>query len=89
MTGAPKRRTVQLLQAFETGPRGVYSGCFGAITADACDLAMVIRSIVADDEGASVGVGGGITALSVPHEELDEVVLKADALVRSLVPRTA
>ncbi|WP_254677952.1 anthranilate synthase component I family protein [Agrococcus sp. SGAir0287] len=89
MTGAPKRRTVELLQSLETGPRGVYSGCFGAVTADACDLAMVIRSIVADDAGATIGVGGGITALSVPEEELDEVALKAEALVRALVPAGA
>ncbi len=87
MTGAPKRRTVELLQRLESGPRGVYSGCFGAVTAQACDLAMVIRSIVADDDGATIGVGGGITALSVPAEELDEVALKAEALVRALVPR--
>ncbi|MFC7430145.1 MULTISPECIES: anthranilate synthase component I family protein [unclassified Agrococcus] len=87
MTGAPKRRTVELLRAYESGPRGVYSGCFGAIAADACDLAMVIRSIVADDDGATIGVGGGITALSVPEEEVDEVALKAEALVRALVPR--
>lgn len=86
MTGAPKRRTVELLQSLETGARGLYSGCFGAITADACDLAMVIRSIVADERGATIGVGGGITALSVPEEELDEVALKAEALVRALVP---
>lgn len=86
MTGAPKRRTVELLQSLETGPRGVYSGCFGAVTADACDLAMVIRSIVADERGATIGVGGGITALSVPEEEVDEVALKAEALVRALVP---
>lgn len=86
MTGAPKRRTVELLQALETGPRGVYAGCFGAITADACDVALVIRSIVADAHGATIGVGGGITALSVPEEEVDEVALKAEALVRALVP---
>ncbi|GAA2175057.1 hypothetical protein GCM10009846_23400 [Agrococcus versicolor] len=86
MTGAPKRRTVELLQGLETGPRGVYAGCFGVVTADACDLAMVIRSIVADEDGATIGVGGGITALSVPEEELDEVALKAEALVRALVP---
>ena len=47
---------------------------------------MVIRSIVADERGATIGVGGGITALSVPEEELDEVALKAEALVRALVP---
>lgn len=89
MTGAPKRRTVELLQAIEGRPRGVYSGCFGVVADDHADLAMVIRSIVADAEGAHIGVGGGITALSDPAEELAEVRLKAQALLAALVPQAA
>lgn len=89
MTGAPKRRTVELLQAIEGRGRGVYSGCFGLLTASHADLAMVIRSIVADEHGTRIGVGGGITALSVPDEEVDEVHLKARALVAALVPTAA
>jgi len=45
---------------------------------------MVIRSIVLDGEGATIGTGGGITALSVPEEELAEAHLKAEALLRVL-----
>ena len=45
---------------------------------------MVIRSIILSPAGASVGAGGGITALSDPVEELAEVKLKAAALLRAL-----
>ena len=45
---------------------------------------MVIRSIIIDEHGSTVGAGGGITALSVPEEELAEVRLKAEALLRVL-----
>jgi anthranilate/para-aminobenzoate synthase component I len=85
MTGAPKLSAMRILHGLEAGPRGVYSGCFGYFGLDgAVDLAMVIRSIVLDPKGASVGAGGGITALSVPEEELAEVRLKAAALLAVL-----
>ena len=85
MTGAPKRSATDILARLEGRPRGVYSGVFGYLGADgAVDLAMVIRSIVLDAAGATVGAGGGITALSVPAEELAEVKLKAAALLRVL-----
>jgi len=50
----------------------------------AVDLAMVIRSIIIDSAGSTVGTGGGITALSVPQEELAEAKLKAAALLTVL-----
>lgn len=85
MTGTPKRRAVELLAGIETAPRGVYAGAFGWIGWDgAAELAMVIRSIVLDPSGASIGTGGGITALSVPEEELAEMRLKAAALLAVL-----
>jgi len=85
MTGAPKIRAVELLDAIENRARGVYSGAFGYFSLDGrADLAMVIRSIVIDQHGATIGAGGGITALSVPEEELAEVKLKAAALLAAL-----
>ncbi|GGE87416.1 anthranilate synthase component I family protein [Mycetocola zhadangensis] len=85
MTGAPKISAMTLLDSLEAGPRGVYSGAFGYFGADgAVDLAMVIRSILIDDKGASLGTGGGITALSVVEEEIDETRLKAAALLDAL-----
>ncbi|WP_306231400.1 anthranilate synthase component I family protein [Agrococcus beijingensis] len=86
MTGAPKRRTVELLQALEGEARGVYSGCFGLVAGDRCQLAMVIRSVVADARGAHIGVGGGVTALSEPAFEVEELHVKAAAMLASLVP---
>jgi para-aminobenzoate synthetase component 1 len=85
MTGAPKRRAMEVLYELEAGPRGVYAGAFGLLAADgSLDLAMVIRSIVIDPHGASVGTGGGITALSIPEEELEETWTKAAAPLRAL-----
>lgn len=81
MTGAPKKSAINILSQLEDAPRGIYSGAFGYFALDgAADLAMVIRSIVIDGEGASIGAGGGITAESNPFAELAEVKLKAQAL---------
>jgi para-aminobenzoate synthetase component I len=85
MTGAPKLRATQLLDEIEHRPRGIYSGVFGYFSLDgSIELAMVIRSIVIDAVGATIGAGGGITALSVPQAELAEVGLKAAALLAVL-----
>jgi anthranilate/para-aminobenzoate synthase component I len=89
MTGAPKIRATQILSALESGPRGIYAGCFGFFGYDGqADLAMVIRSIVMDADGASVGAGGGITTLSVPEEEYEEMRLKARAPLAALRERS-
>jgi anthranilate synthase component 1 len=85
MTGAPKLSATQILERLERRARGIYSGAFGVLGVDgSVDLAMVIRSIVIDEAGSTIGTGGGITALSVPAEELDEMKLKARALLRVL-----
>jgi anthranilate synthase component 1 len=82
MTGAPKLSAMRILNRLEAGARGVYSGCFGYFGLDgAMDLAMVIRSVVVRPGEVSIGAGGGITALSVPEEELEEVAVKAEALL--------
>ncbi|MCW4384610.1 aminodeoxychorismate synthase component I [Salinibacterium sp. SYSU T00001] len=86
MTGAPKREATRILDRLEGRARGIYSGAFGHLGLDGrLDLGMVIRTIVIDGEGATVGAGGGITVLSDPAEELAEVRLKAAALLRVLV----
>ncbi|MFB2582116.1 anthranilate synthase component I family protein [Herbiconiux sp. P15] len=89
MTGAPKRSAVHRLAELEAAPRGIYSGAFGYFSLDgAVDLAMVIRSIVIDGSGASVGAGGGITALSEPWDEVEETRVKASALLAVLGARS-
>lgn len=87
MTGAPKHSVVGLLGAWETAPRGVYSGAVGRFGFDGTvDLSVVIRSILLDSLSgvATIGVGGGITALSSPLDELAEVRTKAQALLAVL-----
>ncbi len=85
MTGAPKLSAMTILNRLERAPRGVYSGCFGYIGSDgAIDLAMVIRSILIDSEGAAIGAGGGITWGSRAAEEVAEVATKARAPLAAL-----
>ncbi|MCU1481608.1 MAG: anthranilate synthase [Subtercola sp.] len=85
MTGAPKISAMSILSTLEAGPRGVYAGGFGYLGLDGrVDLAMVIRSIVLTPAGASIGAGGGITALSVPAEEVAETWVKAAPLLEAL-----
>ncbi|MFM2382585.1 MAG: hypothetical protein RL515_572 [Verrucomicrobiota bacterium] len=84
MTGAPKRSAVEILGGLESGERGIYSGVFGFAGRGDLTLAMTIRSIVVDGSGATIGVGGGITAGSRVIDEIHEVGVKADALLRVL-----
>ena len=85
MTGAPKRRSVELLAAWEASPRGVYSGALGMLGADGTtSLSVVIRTAVLAGGRWSVGAGGAIVADSDPAAEHDEVLLKARGLRRAL-----
>jgi anthranilate synthase component 1 len=85
MTGAPKISAMRILHELEQGPRGIYSGVFGYLGINgAADLAMVIRSIVVTENQATIGTGGGITSGSLPQAEYEEMLLKAEPLLRAL-----
>jgi para-aminobenzoate synthetase len=87
MTGAPKRRTMRILDQLEGEARGPYSGAIGWFgPGGGCDLSVAIRTIVLDGETARVGAGGAIVALSEPEEEYAEMLLKAAAPLRALDP---
>ena len=77
MTGAPKRRTVELLREVEGVPRGVYSGAIGFAGPDGTAVFSVpIRTLTVQGERLRMGVGGAVVADSTPEEELAECWLK-------------
>jgi len=87
MTGAPKRRTMELLHDLERHQnRGPYSGCLGYISVDGqMDMNIIIRSAILtqkEEEGWNVriGAGGAITGLSESEDEYEEMLLKARAV---------
>ena len=83
MTGAPKLRTMSIIDELETGPRGVYSGGIGYFSlSGAVDLSVVIRTLVVAGGTVRYGVGGAIVALSDAEEEYVETVAKAAPLLR-------
>ncbi|MCK8663737.1 aminodeoxychorismate synthase component I [Pseudomonas azerbaijanoccidens] len=85
MTGAPKKRTMEIIDRLEQGPRGIYSGALGWFgLSGACDLSIVIRSVLIDRGQARLGVGGAITALSDPEEEFNETLIKARNVVEAV-----
>ena len=91
MTGAPKLRTMQVIEDVESSPRGVYAGAFGWVGADGrADLGVVIRSLVARRAGDGwryeLGTGGGITVRSEVAAEYAETRWKADRLRAAVRP---
>ncbi len=78
ITGAPKIRAMQLLEAHEPVRRGPYTGAAGWIGADgAMQTSILIRTFVADGTRLTLHVGGGITWRSDPAAEWEETVAKA------------
>ena len=83
MTGAPKRRVIELIDKYEIGTRGLYSGTVGYISPENdFDFNVVIRSILYNEstEYLSYQVGSGITHYSNPEDEYEECLLKAASI---------
>jgi para-aminobenzoate synthetase component 1 len=87
MTGAPKRRVMQLIDEYEPTARGIFSGAVGYISPEKdFDFNVVIRSILynAQTNYLSYFAGSGITWYSDAEKEYDECLLKAEAIRKVL-----
>ncbi|MCP4685573.1 MAG: anthranilate synthase component I family protein [bacterium] len=84
ITGAPKRRAVEIIDELETCARSVYTGCIGYLGSGRADFNIAIRTLVHSGRTYYIHAGGGIVADSVPEKEFDEMQLKALNLFRAV-----
>lgn len=95
ITGAPKIRTMRIIDELETAARGLSMGAIGCAIPNPAfsvrrsafsifDLSVAIRTMVVKNQKAVFNVGGGITIDSVPAEEYEETLVKARALLNAV-----
>lgn len=85
ITGAPKIRAMEIIEALEPHKRGIYTGSIGYMGFDGhWDFNIVIRTILLKDGKAFIHAGGGIVADSLPESEYHETLIKAKALFQVL-----
>ncbi|UTY59268.1 aminodeoxychorismate synthase component I [Massilia sp. erpn] len=85
ITGAPKLRSMEIIDRLEAAPRGIYCGSIGYLGFNrVADLNIAIRSLSYDGKTTRFGAGGAITFLSTPEDEFDEVLLKAESVMRPI-----
>jgi para-aminobenzoate synthetase/4-amino-4-deoxychorismate lyase len=84
VTGAPKRRAMEIVHELERAPRGVYTGAIGFLAPGGeAVFNVAIRTLVLRQEGGRMGVGSGIVHGSAPQAEYAECALKASFLTHS------
>lgn len=92
MTGAPKKRSCELLSDVEGGKaRGLYSGVLGYFdVGGGADFSVVIRTAFkwGDEDIWRVGAGGAVTALSQPQAEFEEMLAKRESVLGVLLSFT-
>lgn len=91
MTGAPKKRVLELIEEYELVQRGIFSGAVGYCTPDGrADFNVVIRSLMynQEDRYLSCQVGSGITWYADASREYEECLLKVAAIRKALEPTT-
>jgi para-aminobenzoate synthetase component 1 len=85
ITGAPKIRSMEIIDETEPTARGVYTGSIGYIGIDGnTSLNIAIRTIIIKDKNAYFQTGGGIVADSEPEAEWQETIVKAKALLAGI-----
>lgn len=86
ITGAPKRRTVELIDAIEQHERGIYCGALVVLEPTGARLSIPIRTGLVDARGLSLCAGGGIVSDSDPEAERRETVDKTRAFAPVELP---
>ena len=90
MTGAPKRKAMEIIERLEPLRRGFYAGSIGYLDCrGGMDLSVVIRTAIVAEGRVMVQVGGGIVADSQPASEWDETLAKGDRLMQAIDQRGA
>ena len=85
ITGAPKVRAMEIIEAIEPVRRGVYTGSLGWISPRGdCDFSILIRTLLVQRGRVHLQVGAGIVEDSVPHREYEETLAKAKGLLLAL-----
>jgi para-aminobenzoate synthetase component 1 len=84
ITGAPKKRAMEIIYELEPNQRGVYCGVIGYLFQDKMVLNVAIRTLELYDGRGVLGVGGGIVADSDPELEYEESIVKAKASMMAL-----
>ena len=84
MTGAPKIKAMEICGELEKQNRGVYSGAVGFIDSKACELSVVIRTLIVQENKFEFQVGGAITFDSDPEKEWQETMNKAKGIAKTL-----
>jgi para-aminobenzoate synthetase component 1 len=88
ITGAPKRRAMQIIDELEPVARGPYTGATGWLgAAGDLDLAIAIRTALVSAGRLSLSLGGGIVADSTPENEWAETETKARAFAELCAAR--
>ena len=83
MTGAPKIKTMEILENLEKKARGIYSGAIGFLSLNhTANLSIVIRTVIMQKNKIEIGAGGAILMDSIPEKEYEEMLLKANVLMK-------
>lgn len=84
ITGAPKKRAVEIINSLEKTPREIYTGSIGWLRGEHADFNIAIRTMTHRDGCYHVHAGGGIVADSSPEAEYEEMRLKAKGMLAAL-----
>jgi len=85
LSGAPKVRAMEIIDALESVRRGPYGGCVGYVDRSGnMDMAIAIRTLLVQDGQIHLQAGGGVVADSDPDAEYQESVHKARALIQAI-----